>query len=40
MYEPESIFFRALIILKEKSEMWNNILNEKSTGERKMSLNR
>ena len=36
IYEPEVIFQRALLILKEKCEMWSNIIGEKS--ERKMSI--
>jgi hypothetical protein len=35
MYEPEVLFMRALQILKEKCEMWSNIIGET---ERKMSL--
>jgi hypothetical protein len=36
IYEPEVLFMRALQILKEKCEMWSNIIGEKT--ERKMSL--
>lgn len=34
IYKPEEIFFRALTVLKEKSEMWTEILHEKISGQK------
>lgn len=39
IYEPETLFYRALQILKEKCEMWSNIIGEK-TNERRMSISK
>jgi hypothetical protein len=38
VYEPEILFVRAFNILKEKCEMWSNIIGEKSGNERRMSI--
>jgi hypothetical protein len=40
IYKPEFLFFKALEILKEKCEMWSTIVGEKSSNERKMSINK
>jgi len=38
IYEPQILFIKALNILKEKCEMWSNIVGEKYQNERKTSL--
>jgi DNA-directed RNA polymerase I and III subunit RPAC1 len=40
IYPPEVLFSRALQILKEKCELWSNILGEKSHGDRRMSISK
>jgi hypothetical protein len=40
IYEPEVLFVRALNILKEKCEMWSNIIGEKYQNERKTSISK
>jgi hypothetical protein len=40
IYEPEVLFVRALGILKEKCEMWSNIIGEKYTSDRKTSISK
>lgn len=40
IYEPETLFIRALQILKEKCEMWDNIIKERAQPERRMSVNK
>ncbi len=40
IYEPEILFVRALNILKEKCDMWSNIIGEKYQSERKMSISK
>jgi hypothetical protein len=40
MYEPELLFLRALNALKEKCELWSNIIGEKYQAERKTSINK
>jgi hypothetical protein len=40
IYEPEVLFVRAFNILKEKCEMWSNIIGEKYQNERKTSISK
>ena len=40
IYSPESLFYKALKVLKDKVEMWTGILLDKSNNDRKLSLNK
>ena len=40
IYEPDVLFVRALNILKEKCELWSNIIGEKYQNERKTSISK